>query len=446
MKKQYISYKAFLVFFAFLTGCDWMGKDPAPPLPGERIPVMLYDSTLKASEILKDVPVVFPFPEKNKGWLQAGGVSSHAMPPLALGETLKIKANFSIGEGSSKRVRLLIEPIASSTHIFTMDTHYQVSCFDQTTQERIWRVTVSDENHSGVALGGGLALDGDVLLVTTSMGDTLALDAATGNEKWRTSLSVPVRAAPMLAEGLVFVITMNNTLEVMSQETGERIWSHTGVAEIASILGSSNPAYERDIVVTPYSSGEIVALNAQTGMLLWLENLANMRQRDGLMGIAHVRARPVIEEGRVYALSHSGRMLSLDLETGERLWEQEIGGLYAPAIGGDFLFVVTYGGQLIALQKQTGKIKWVTNLSEAFHKMKEEDKETETKEIHWVGPILGGGNIIVAGSQGDVLRVSPETGQLISYFNIGEKIFMTPIIVNEQLILLGDEGNLHIYE
>ena len=179
-------------------------------------------------------------------------------------------------------------------------------------------------------------------------------------------------------------------------------------------------------------------MHAETGEVLWSDNLVSLRQTEGLKGLAHIRAHPVIDDSQVYAISHSGRMVSLNLETGERLWEQEIGGICAPAVAGNFLFVVSSQGDLICLEKSTGKIKWVRVLSDFIPSSGEE--KPSKPEIHWIGPLLTQDALLVTGSNSETLQISPQTGDLMGVIHSGEKVLISPIIVNKTLIFVTDNG------
>ncbi len=429
-----------------------MGKAPPPPLPGERIPVLVYDYSLKSDEDLASHPVVIPEAEDNKDWPQTGGSPSHLMPPLALSSSFKEDWSSSIGTGSSRRNRLIVEPIVAEDHVFTMDTAYLVSCFDLQNGNRLWDVDVSAADLKGASLGGGLAYEDGTLYVTTAIGEVIALEASTGTEKWRTSVTYPVRAAPTAAEGKVFVLTLNNTIEALDASSGEKLWTHTGATEIAGLLGAASPAYSTGSVIAPLISGEIIALKADTGEPLWTDSLVSMRKLDGLTGLAHIRARPVIDESVVYAISHSGRMVALNLDTGDRLWDKDIGGLYAPFIAGDFLFVLNLDGELLCLLKSTGQIKWVQDLTTLFRATQKSDSTEETEdssskkeEIHWVGPLIAGSDIFVVGSNATLLKLSPETGNIKEVIPLKEKVILSPIVAQKTLLLLTDDGYLVAY-
>jgi energy-coupling factor transporter ATP-binding protein EcfA2 len=85
----------------------------------------------------------------------------------------------------------------------------------------------------------------------------------------------------------------------------------------------------------------ILGLLAENGRNLWSYSLASVTRVDPLGDIAHIRGAPVIDRGVVFAISHSGRMIAVDLSRGIRAWEAPLGGIEMPWVGGEFIFVLT---------------------------------------------------------------------------------------------------------
>ena len=73
-------------------------------------------------------------------------------------------------------------------------------------------------------------------------------------------------------------------------------------------------------------------------------------------------ARPVIDQGVVFAVSHGGKMIAASESNGERLWTRNIGSTQMPWIAGDTVYVVDLGGKLVALVRADGKVRWATEL------------------------------------------------------------------------------------
>lgn len=418
---------------------DWFGEAEDPPLPGQRIAILAYERGIRADASIADTVVRLPEPYVNADWAQPGGSAAHAMYHLSLSANPRRVWSADVGTGSGDVAQLLAQPIVVGETVYTMDARSVVSAFNAASGARLWRVDLADRDEDGIYFGGGITADNGKIFVSTGFARVFALDAATGELLWIHKAPSPMRGAPVADNGRVFVVTLDNQLLALNDDTGERLWNHVGVQETAGLLGSASPAVSRNTVVVPYSSGEVLALLTDDGRQLWSENLSAVRRLDPLADIAQVRGLPVIDRDLVLAVSHAGRMLAIDLRQGVRAWQAEVGGVQMPWAAGDYIYVVTNDGQVVCLQRRDGRIRWVTPLPRFA------DPEDQEQPIRWRGPVLAGDRLIIAGSHGEAVSMSPYDGKLLGAISTGEGIAVAPVVANNSLYLLTDGGELIAY-
>lgn len=420
-----------------VSGCgDWIGEPEAPPLPGERIPVLTFDRQLRPDPKVADLEVRLPRPMPNADWPQAGGMPNHAMHHLQVGGALTRAWRADVGSGSSDSAPMLAQPVIAGGMVFTMDSDAEVRAFEATTGERKWATELAPKDDDEGILGGGLAVAGGRVFATSGFAQVIALDAKSGKVIWRKRVGGPVRAAPTVSGGRVFVVTVANELLALSAADGRTLWNHIGITESAGLLGGGAPAVDDGIVVAPYSSGEIVALKVENGREMWSDSLSPSRRTDPVSSISHIRGRPVIDRGLVFAVGHSGRMVAFDLASGNRVWEQPIGGLYGPWVAGDFIYVISNESELVCLVRRDGRVRWVRPLQRF------EDEEDRTDPIRWAGPVMATDRLLVAGSHGEVWSVSPYTGSLLGRMEVSGSVAIPPAVANQTVYLLTDEADL----
>ncbi len=430
---------ALLLALLALPGCSgWLGAKEEKRLPGTRISVLALQRQLEPDPRLADLAVRLPRPQVNEDWPQAGGGANHAMHHLSAKGALATLWRTSIGEGSGSKTQLLSQPVIAGGKIYTMDAQASVRALNAETGDLLWRHDLKsrgEEEEEGV-LGGGLAFSGGRLFATTGFGDVIALAAASGKEIWRRPVMGPIRAAPTVKDGRVFIITITNELHVLDAETGRINWTHRGIIETAGLMGAASPAVDGTIVVAPFSSGEIVAFRVENGRQLWSDSLAAIGRLDPISSLAHIRGRPVIDRGRVFVTSNSGRTVAIDLRTGTRLWEQPIGAIHGPWVAGEFIYILSNGGELACLSRRTGGIRWVKQLQRF------EDEEDREGPITWSGPVLAGDRLIVAGSNREIWSVSPYTGKLLGRIKAPGRIYISPAVARDTVFLLTDDAEL----
>jgi outer membrane protein assembly factor BamB len=358
------------------------------------------------------------------------------MHHLALGDDPKRVWRVDVGTGDSRDGYILSPPVVVGNRIYAMDARSRVRAFDAATGKRLWEIETKPEEERGRSFGGGVAVADGRVFVSTGYAQVLALDPETGKEIWRQPVGAPVRGAPTVADGRVFVVTVENTSEALAADDGHRLWTHTGTAETAGLLGSASPAVEGGVVVVPYMSGEIFALRVENGRPLWTDNLAAARRIDAVSGLADIRGQPVIDRGRVFAISHSGRMVAIDLRTGDRIWEQEIGSTNMPWVAGDFIYVLGNNGEVLCLTRRDGRIRWIHELP------RYENVQKKRGPLQWAGPVLAGDRLIVLASNGEALSISPYTGQALGQIEMPDGSYIAPIVADKTLYVLTNDADL----
>ncbi len=417
---------------AALTSCSsggWFGDKDPPPLPGERIAVLADTGGVEVDPDLADRAPALPDATANNRWPQAGGTAAHAPGHLALDEGLRQLWRASVGRGNGDRQRLLTAPVVADGRIYAVDAGAVAAALDAATGRTVWRTDLAPEDEREGGIGGGVAVDGDVVVAATGYAEVLALEPATGAIRWRSRVSAPVRSAPTVADGRVFVVSSDNRTHALSLADGSPLWTHSGLGEVAGLQGGASPAAADGVVVAPYSSGEVYALRADNGSVLWIESMAALARTDAVARLTDIRALPVMSDGRVYVIGNSNMAAAIDLRSGRRAWDLAAGGLQTPWLAGDVLFILTHGGRLAALDANSGRAYWTAELPPGM----------------WHGPVLAGGRVVLAGAEGELLLLSPADGTVLGRTPLPGTPAAAPVIAGGTLYVMTESGDIVAY-
>ncbi|HEY4172379.1 MAG TPA: PQQ-binding-like beta-propeller repeat protein, partial [Rhodopila sp.] len=197
-----------------------------PPLPGKRDAIFADPRGLRVDDGAPKV--VLPRPVRNAAWPQAGGNPAHLMGHLTANDHLAEAWKSDIGEGGGLRKVIMAQPVVLNDIVFTMGSDAEVSAFALADGRRLWRADTKPEKNPGDStnVGGGVGADGTTLYAVNGLSQLVALDIATGKEKWRQDLGVPLRSAPMIADGRVFVTTIDDRLMAYTAVDGRQLWVH----------------------------------------------------------------------------------------------------------------------------------------------------------------------------------------------------------------------------
>ena len=428
-----------MAVLALLSGCGVFRGSRAPTTPtvGERIAVLAREGTVEVDPALAAIPVTVPDPQANAEWSQPGGNASKSMGHVALGDALNRAWTVSIGEGSSSSARLASEPIVADGRVYTIDTRAVVRAFSAENGAQLWSTQVRGPNSPSEALfGGGVSYDNGRIYATNGAGDAAALDATNGAVVWTVKPGGPLRGAPTVAADTVYTISQDNQLYALDASNGQQRWTSSGSFEQAGVFGASAPAFAQSTLVAGFSSGELTAYRYENGQVVWQDALARTGVSTVVGTISDIDADPVIDQGRVFAIGQGGRMVAVELITGQRAWEINIAGISTPWVANDWVFVVTDQAQLLAVSRAAGRIRWISQLQS--HR----DMEDRRGAIFWRGPVLAGNRLILTSSTGSIAYVNPVDGTILSTQEMRTPVSLPPVVANNTLYILDDTGRL----
>jgi len=438
------SFRVGLLIAAALTagGCSLLkrGGRPKTPVIGERIAVLTSESDVAVDPATAALPMVLPDPLANGEWSQSGGNASKSFGHLALGTALTRIYTVQAGRGSSLTARLASEPVVAGDRVYTIDTLGTVRAFSTQNGGQLWASqTPNDRGNEASLYGGGIAYDNGRIYATNGLGYVAALDIRTGGILWQVRPGGPLRGAPTVANDTLYVMSQDNQIYSLKEADGTTNWSQAASLEIAGVFGSAAPAVGQGTVVAGFSSGELNAYRYENGRMVWQDALQRTSIRTSVSSLSDIDADPVIDNGQVIAIGQGGRMVALELNSGQRLWELNIAGISTPWVAGDWIYVVTDDAKLLCVYRQNGHIRWINQLPQFEH------PRGKKGEIDYVGPVLAGDRLIVAGSNGTLINIDPTTGSFQSQTNAGAGVTQTPIVANSTLYVYDDAGRLTAY-
>ena len=415
------------------------GDKKVTPTVGNRVPILSRIEAAKVDPSLAGIAVVLPPAQTNTEWAQGGGTAAKSYGHLSLNDNLSQVWTAQVA-GSSDRRRLAAAPVIGEGKMFVADTNGVVHAFDAQTGGKLWSqaAEVGGELRSA-NFGGGVSYDNGRVFATNGVGEVVALDAGTGSIIWKVKPAGPLRGAPTLAFGSVYVMTQDNQLIALAAADGKLVWNESGSTTQTGLFGVGSPAAGQGTLIAGYASGELVAYRYENGRTLWADALARTSISTEVGALSDIDADPIIDAGRVYALGQGGRMAAYELVTGQRIWELNLAGVSTPAIAGEWIFTLTDDARLLAIARGNGRVRWIADLGQYRNAEKKKDP------IFWTGPVLAGNQLWVANTEGQIWRVSVGEGAASLFQTVKSPISQPPVVANDTLYILDEGGVIHAY-
>lgn len=209
---------------------------------------------------------------------------------------------------------------------------------------------------------GGVGVAGDSLYVGGRSRTLYRFDRQTGKELARRRMQQEIYSTPLATATLVYFGTSEGTFLALDRSTLETVWSFDVPAEVVT-----QPLIQDGVVYFITQTDVLTALDAASGRFMW----EHREQFHGSMSIRR-RARPVLEDGKLYHGFTNGNVCAFDPRSGELLWRRYIGKgsrfddvNASPVVKDGMLYTASFDNGVHCLNASTGMVLWVNPLKSA---------------------------------------------------------------------------------
>jgi eukaryotic-like serine/threonine-protein kinase len=170
-----------------------------------------------------------------------------------------------------------------------------VRAFNASAGTKLW------EHSSDGYVEASLAVSDDLVYVSSDE-QFCALNASTGDKAW--SVSIRSRSSPTVADGRVFVGSLDFNVYAFNASTGVKLWNYT-----TGYVVDSSPAVAVGGVFVGSGDGNLYAFDASKGNKLWNFTLQPLLDEKGFS--RYLFASPAIVDGIIYTGSSNGKVYAL---------------------------------------------------------------------------------------------------------------------------------------
>lgn len=244
-----------------------------------------------------------------------------------------------------------LAPAVLSDAIYAANSGGTIYRIDPASGAVVWRI------EAGRKLAAGVGADATLVVVGTDKGEVLAFDT-TGKPVWQSRVTSEVLGPPRVADGVVVVFSGDGRIHGLNASDGRTKWVYQRTNPPLTIRNYAGGTTARGGLFAGTAGGKLLALDLATGNVGWEANVATPKGATELERIADVTSLPVVQERQVCAVAYQGRVACFELLRGELVWTRDVSSLSGIAIDNRFLFVADDAGAVHALDKVTGSSAW----------------------------------------------------------------------------------------
>src|SRR5580698_4994351 len=353
-------------------------------------------------------------------------------PPATLvdfPQTLPVKRLWDEGVGGGKKqtkLRLGLGPAIDNGMVFAANHKGEMLAVSLQTGRDVWVKKLKVPISAGPAAGSGIVVAG------TSKGAVIALDGATGRQLWRSQINSELLSSPAISDKVVVMRSVDGRLHGLDTHTGKLLWSVEQQVPRLSLRGTATPIVAKEIAISGFDNGKVMAVSLKTGDTLWDTALASPHGRTELDRLVDIDSAVHVVGENVFAAGYQGRTAMLALDSGQQWWSHDMSSYRGLAVDADNLYVTQSDGSVVALRQRDGAEMW---------------RNDKLKRRGLSAPVVTSTAIALADFQGYLHWLDKNTGELVARERVAKKqrVSNAPAGEGDTVVVLTDAGTLAAY-
>lgn len=357
------------------------------------------------------------------------GNSSDELEPAELVEfspTLEVKRVWRVSIGAdSGEAGLRLSPTFADGRVYTTDRKGLISVINGQNGSVIERFDTDLEISSPPGVAEGL------LMVGTLEGEVFALNADNGDVRWRAPVSSEVLARPLLHDGVVIVRCVDGRVFGFDGANGQRLWVYDRSVPLLSLRGNGNPLARGGLVFIGYDGGEVVALRAEDGSVIWEQAVSSREGRTELERLADIDGDMALIATDLYMVSFRSRLASMSVDSGRIIWVKDVASASGVAVSRTRLAITDAEDSVWLVDRRNATTLWKID-------------DLPRREVS--RPAFYGNYVVVADYEGYLHWIDSSSGQFVARVdNGGDGVVSAPLVVGTTMYVVDRNGNLSAY-
>ena len=330
-----------------------------------------------------------------------------------------------------------LNPVIAGDLLVAADRVGVVAAYNLSNGDQVWRKDLRSELNLAAGgwwsqgepmrIAGGLTADEGIVYLGSENGDVVAINAADGNVKWHTPVRSEILADPAVGSGIVAVKGSTGELTALDLATGEEKWRYGTETPALTLRGTAAPVIAQGGVFIGTANGKVAVVIAENGQPAWEARLAVPSGSTELQRIVDVDSKPVLFGGVLYNVAYNGSLVAIDVRNGNIIWKRDYSSYQNLTYAQGRLFVTDASDSVSALNPQGGVEMWSNN---------------DYSGRLLTAPVEFGSYIVVGDNFGYLHFLDIVSGRTVGRLEVGDSIYTAPVVAGDTLYLQTRDGSL----
>ena len=273
------------------------------------------------------------------------------------------------------------------------------------------------------------------LVVADSISKYYAININDGKLNWINNNIAPFNSQIKIFKDKFFVVDFENILRCFSIKNGKEIWNFKTEKSFIKSQQKLSLIINNNRVIFTNTLGDISSLDIETGNLIWqtptqssdiYENYFSLKNSD-----------LISENNTIYFSNNQNEFFAIDQRNGVIKWKQNLNSNLRPTYADNLVFTITLEGYFVAIDSRNGNIVRMTNIINKIKKYKKEN-------IKPIGFIVSQDKVYLSLSNGRLIIIETLTGKPIDIKKIDNEKISRPYVLNNDMYIIKDNAILKL--
>ena len=273
------------------------------------------------------------------------------------------------------------------------------------------------------------------LVVADSISKYYAININDGKLNWIKNNIAPFNSQIKIFKDKFFVVDFENILRCFSIKNGTEIWNFKTEKSFIKSQQKLSLIINNNRVIFANTLGDISSLDIETGNLIWqtptqssdiYENYFSLKNSD-----------LISENNTIYFSNNQNEFFAIDQRNGVIKWKQNLNSNLRPTYADNLVFTITLEGYFVAIDSRNGNIVRMTNIINKIKKYKKEN-------IKPIGFIISQDKVYLSLSNGRLIIIETLTGKPIDIKKIDNEKISRPYVLNNDMYIIKDNAILKL--
>ena len=273
------------------------------------------------------------------------------------------------------------------------------------------------------------------LIVADSISKYYAININDGKLNWINNNIAPFNSQIKIFKDKFFVVDFENILRCFSIKNGKEIWNFKTEKSFIKSQQKLSLIINNNRVIFTNTLGDISSLDIETGNLIWqtptqssdiYENYFSLKNSD-----------LISENNTIYFSNNQNEFFAIDQRNGVIKWKQNLNSNLRPTYADNLVFTITLEGYFVAIDSRNGNIVRMTNIINKIKKYKKEN-------IKPIGFIVSQDKVYLSLSNGRLITIETLTGKPIDIKKIDNEKISRPYVLNNDMYIIKDNAILKL--